>query len=109
MSGRRAAAACCTVVLCTWPAFAAPPAQASKLAPVDGYGRLSDEVRVSYWAHPVRAAKVRVRPVYTARVVTRLHLATELGSPETYLVLSRRRDVTEDDAAGILRDSLELW
>ena len=95
--GLGAVAACCAFASTASPPFLASPAQASQLAPVDGYGRLSDETRVSYWAHPVRGAKVRVRARYTARVITRLHLATELGSPEIYLVLGRRRAVTDDD------------
>ena len=90
-------AVCCAAISVTSLIFGAVPAGARELAPIDGYGRLSDETRVSYWAHPLRGAKVRARPRPRGRVITRLHLATELGSPEIYLVLSRRRAPTGDD------------
>jgi L,D-transpeptidase catalytic domain len=75
---------------------AAPAALAGWAAPPDGGGRLSDEARRSYWAHPARVAKARARPNPAGRVITRLRLATELGSPEVYLVLSRRLDPRGD-------------
>ena len=72
-------------------------ARSLELAPKDGYGRLSDEARTSYWAYPLRKAKVRRQAGHRSRVITRLRLATELGSPERYLVLSRRADTSGDD------------
>jgi L,D-transpeptidase catalytic domain len=93
----RSTAACCAAISAAALVWGISPAPARALAPIDGYGRLSDEERVSYRAHPLRDAKVRARPRPAARVIAHLHLATELGSPELYLVLSRRRASRGDD------------
>ena len=93
----RATAASFAAIAAAALVWGASPAPARALAPIDGYGRLSDEERVSYRAHPLREAKVRVRPRPASRVIAHLHLATELGSPELYLVLSRRRASAGDD------------
>jgi hypothetical protein len=45
--------------------------------------------RVGSWAHAVHTAAVRARPYANGRIVNRLHLWTEDGFPEVYLVLSR--------------------
>jgi hypothetical protein len=92
-----ATAACCAAISVAALVWGAPGARALKLAPEDGHGRLSDEARVSYWATPLRTAKVHRRAEPVSRVIARLHWATELGSPERYLVLSRRGDPSGDD------------
>ena len=45
--------------------------------------------RVGSWAHAVRVAPVHAQPYANARIVSRIHLLTEDGFPEVYLVLSR--------------------
>jgi hypothetical protein len=54
--------------------------------------RLSDERTVTRWAYPTATALVRRAPTRAAGAVTRLHLRTEDGFPEVYLLLSRRKD-----------------
>ncbi len=48
---------------------------------------LSNESTLSRWAHPEERATVRRRPSSSAPRVGRLHLDTEDGLPEVYLVL----------------------
>ena len=54
--------------------------------------RLSDERRVTRWAHPADTAPVRSRPNAGGREVARLRWATEDGRPEVYLALQRYGD-----------------
>jgi hypothetical protein len=49
--------------------------------------QLSDERRVTRWAHPADTAPVRSRPSADGREVARLRWATEDGRPEIYLAL----------------------
>lgn len=60
--------------------------------------RLSDEHRVSRWAHANERYPIRTAPFRTARTITRLRFLTEDRRPEVYLVLS-----ATVDAAG------EVW
>jgi len=52
--------------------------------------RLSDERRLSRWAHPAREAMIRTRPDDQAGVIGRLRIVTEDRLPEVYLLLERR-------------------
>jgi lipoprotein-anchoring transpeptidase ErfK/SrfK len=51
--------------------------------------RLSNEATLSRWAHPNDRSAIRAAPRLSARPVARLHLDTEDGLPEVYLVLRR--------------------
>ncbi|MBA2347598.1 MAG: L,D-transpeptidase [Solirubrobacterales bacterium] len=53
---------------------------------------LSNESTLSRWAHPEERATVRRRPSAGASQVGRLHLDTEDGLPEVYLVLRGTTD-----------------
>jgi hypothetical protein len=80
---------------------ASAPASATRVRPPGatqplGTERLSDEFSVTRWAHPATTAKVRSAPKRRARVVARLHLLTEDGLPEVYVVLASR--LTRDGA-----------
>lgn len=57
--------------------------------------RLSDEERVTRWAHPLSKAKVRTSPSRSARPVARLRYLTEDGFPEVYVVLEAIVDSAE--------------
>jgi hypothetical protein len=57
---------------------------------------LSDEVKTSRWAYPTDRASIRSAPSTTARTVARLRVITEDGLPDTYLLLSRRQEGTQD-------------
>lgn len=57
-----------------------------------GNERLSNERTVTRWAHPGSQAAIRRDPAETGRRVARLHLFTEDGYPEVYLVRRSRRD-----------------
>jgi hypothetical protein len=57
-----------------------------------GDERLSDEQTVTRWANPNLRSQVLRRPDQSAPVLARLHLTTEDGLPEVYLVLRSRRD-----------------
>ncbi len=61
---------------------------------------LTDGRTFSTWAHPERAAAVRRRPSPTANRAGRLHLRTEDGYPEVYVVL---RAVVDPDGRTWLR------
>lgn len=50
--------------------------------------RLSDELKVTRWAHANAASSIRVAPTTAARTITRLRFASEDKLPEVYLVLS---------------------
>ena len=56
-----------------------------------GDERLSDEFKITRWAHVYRRARIRTWPSGEARTITRLRFRTEDGPPEVYLVLSSRR------------------
>lgn len=67
------------------PGTAAPGKRAR--APQSRSVRLSDERRLSRWAHPARVADVFSRHTSAARRVGQLRLLTEDGLPEVYLLL----------------------
>jgi hypothetical protein len=52
-------------------------------------GPISDEQSTTYWAYAVMAAPVRSAPNARARVIDSVHLNTEDGFPEDYLVLAQ--------------------
>jgi hypothetical protein len=52
-------------------------------------GPISDEQSTTYWAHGVMPAPVRAAPSARARVIDSIHLFTEDGFPEVYLVLAQ--------------------
>ncbi len=52
-------------------------------------GPISDESTTTYWAYSVDTSAVRAAPNPSARVITHLHLWTEDGFPEDYLVLAQ--------------------
>lgn len=84
------------------PAAAAEPAApapepGTATAPDDGRRVLSDERRVSRWAHANELAIARTQPLRTARKVARLRFRTEDGLPEVYLALEQRRDAAGQD------------
>jgi hypothetical protein len=51
--------------------------------------RLSNESTFTRWAHPLEPASIRSAPSATARAVGSLHMLTEQGLPEVYLLLSQ--------------------
>jgi hypothetical protein len=69
------------------PVPAAPTSAASPKRVV-----LSNERRLTTWAHPVAEASIREHPVIRSRVVARTRLQTEDGFPEVYLLLSSYTD-----------------
>ena len=93
-------------------ALAAPRASTAAEAPVTGASavapeaakakakvivtKLSDELKTSRWAYPARRSGIRAAPSTTARTVAHLRLITEDGLPDTYLLLSRRQQGTQD-------------
>jgi hypothetical protein len=70
---------------------ATAPAEQPGTSPV-GSVALSDEMRLTRWAHPTQRARVTTQPVRGAKPVGRLHLMTEDGFPEVYLLLSTWKD-----------------
>jgi hypothetical protein len=48
----------------------------------------SNERTTTTWAHPVEDGSIRLQPDRTARRIARIHLLTEDGFPEVYLVLA---------------------
>jgi hypothetical protein len=74
------------------PAQQQPSAEAPAPAPSAKRVRLSDERRVTRWAHPADTAPVRTRPNPRARAVARLRWSTEDGRSEVYLALQRYGD-----------------
>jgi hypothetical protein len=54
--------------------------------------RLSDERRLSRWAHPARLSDIHSRPRGSSRRVGRLRFFTEDGFPEVYLLLKQYTD-----------------
>ena len=62
-----------------------------------GSTKLSDEVRLTRWAHATQRATAFSRPTTKARKAGRLRLLTEDGFPEVYLLLSRWEDDDGND------------
>jgi hypothetical protein len=60
--------------------------------PVPGVQQLSNETTTTYWAHSAGDAVVHFVPTIDGRQVTRLHLLTEDGAAEVYIVLRRYVD-----------------
>lgn len=52
-------------------------------------GPISDESTTTYWAYSVETAAIRATPSPQGRVIGHLHLWTEDGFPEDYLVLAQ--------------------
>lgn len=101
MRGRRAGLVCAAAIACA--AVAAPAARGAAgsdhravrplgIAGPLGDERLSDEARLTRVAGALVRGSVRATPGAGARTVGRLHLLTENGSFETYLVLESRVD-----------------
>lgn len=57
---------------------------------------LSDEKKVTRWAHATETEPIRVSPSSTARSITRLRYETEDKLPEVYLVLDGKVDAAGD-------------
>lgn len=73
------------------PPAAAPPAMAAApAAPVEQ--RLSNEVTSTTWAHPVEEMSIFALPDLHSRRVAYVHLLTEDGFAEVYLLLATRTD-----------------
>lgn len=53
-------------------------------------GPISNEVSTTYWAYSVKALPVRRAPLASAKVIDSVHLWTEDGFPEVYLVLAQK-------------------
>ena len=58
--------------------------------------RLSDEKKVTRWAHATDAAPIRTDATANARTITRLRYLTEDKLPEVYLVLDGKLDAQGD-------------
>ena len=54
--------------------------------------KLSDEKRITRWAHAQATAKIRLSPQASSRMITRLRFVTEDKLPEVYPVLGARMD-----------------
>ncbi len=54
--------------------------------------KLSDEKRITRWAHAQATAKIRLSPLASSRTITRLRFFTEDKLPEVYPVLGARMD-----------------
>jgi L,D-transpeptidase catalytic domain len=72
------------------PAAPAAPSTGSA-TPINA--RLSDEHTLTTWAHPARPAWIHSKPGAGAPQVTRLHMRTEEGLPEVYLLLASHATV----------------
>jgi hypothetical protein len=68
-----------------------PPASAPA-PPAPAYVRLSNDSTLTTWAHPELAAWIHADPTSTSRHVGQLHLETEDGFPEVYLLLFSHTD-----------------
>ena len=85
------------MVLAAWSAVPGVAAEVAPLRPKGdqsplGNERLSDEQRLSRWAHTNLIGPIRADPAADARRVGRLRWNTEDGLPEVYLVLQSRLD-----------------
>ncbi|HXR29135.1 MAG TPA: L,D-transpeptidase [Solirubrobacteraceae bacterium] len=69
---------------------AAAPQQPATATPADV--TLSNEHTLTTWAHPVEEISIFAHPNTRSRRVARLHLETEDGFPEVYLLLSSHTD-----------------
>lgn len=80
-----------TLVLTLSLILSAPAALAASIGTPNAAlsGPISDEQSTTYWAYSVQTAPVRAAPRPNARVTGRLHLWTEDGFPEDYLVLAQ--------------------
>ena len=58
--------------------------------------KLSDEQRITRWAHANTQTPIRTQPRRTAHAITRLRYNTEDKQPEVYLVLSATLDAAGD-------------
>ncbi|HUA12619.1 MAG TPA: L,D-transpeptidase [Solirubrobacteraceae bacterium] len=67
---------------------AAATSAAAAVPPATRVVRLSNEVTVTRWAHPLEVADIWTEPFARGRRVARLHMSTEEGWPEVYLVLA---------------------
>ncbi|HUB75342.1 MAG TPA: L,D-transpeptidase [Solirubrobacteraceae bacterium] len=63
----------------------APPGAAAPVAQ-----RLSNETTFTTWAHPAQPQWIHARPRASSRRLARVHLETEEGFPEVYLLLASR-------------------
>jgi L,D-transpeptidase catalytic domain len=70
------------------------PSPAGAAAPVK---RLSNEWTLTTWAHPIEAGPIFERPELHAPRLARVHLETEDGFPEVYLLLSSYTDAQGDE------------
>ena len=86
----------------------APPSDAARAGdaahPDAAHVRLSNELTVSRWAYPQRAAIVRASASAHARVLGRLHFLTEDGQAELYLVLGEVTRAGTEPGAGAWLD-----
>jgi hypothetical protein len=75
----------------TWQAIAetAGPAAQGGPAPV---AALSNERTLTVWAHPVEEIPIEAHPEFHAYAVAHMHLQTEDGFPEVYLLLASVND-----------------
>jgi lipoprotein-anchoring transpeptidase ErfK/SrfK len=71
------------------PALAASKGSESAAPIASESGPISDEQSTTYWAYAVATAPVRSAPNARARVIDSVHLYTEDGFPENYLVLAQ--------------------
>jgi len=80
------------------PASASPTPQqpsAASLAPppaVPADVRLSNERTITTWAHPASTSAIHTSPDIHSPIVGRIHMETEDGFPEVYLLLSSHAD-----------------
>jgi len=67
---------------------AVPASAAARAGEVPrGAVRLSDELKLTRWAHAISLAPIRATPSHTARTIGRLRLLMEGKRPEVYIVL----------------------
>ena len=86
----RALALATTLAWCAIPAAAR--AQDTPTKPVPGVVRLSNETTVTWWAHSAGNAVVHAIPTVKAPAIARLHLLTEDGAAEVYVILRKYVD-----------------
>jgi L,D-transpeptidase catalytic domain len=77
------------------PAFASVEAAAPE--PGTQVRQLSNERTLTVWAHPLETGAIRTRPEAGAPRVARIHLATEDGFPEVYLLLGEYTDARGEE------------
>ena len=69
-----------------------PTTEAAPVRPPDTATQLSDERLTTYWAHSAGDGIVHFFPTVRGREIARLHLLTEDGAAEVYIVLRRYLD-----------------